>query len=283
MILIGDSGSTKTDWRVIDNGGKIQQLKSPGLNPNYQSAKEISEALLESLTSLRGSKMDFIYFYGSGCDGSKNIQLLTGVFQSVFPHSQVEINHDLLAAARALCNQDPGIACILGTGSNSCLYDGKAIIDHVPSMGYLVGDEGSGSVLGKKLVGDYFKRQLPHDLEEKFVQRYHPEEHDVLNHLYQEPYPNRYLASYSKFLFDNQNHSYIYELIYQEFLEFMKRNVMNYQGYRDYPVHFLGSIAFYYADILRQVGNDHQITVKNIVESPIAGLTLYHQAKIQKL
>ena len=124
--------------------------------------------------------MDFIYFYGSGCDGSKNIQLLTGVFQSVFPHSQVEINHDLLAAARALCNQDPGIACILGTGSNSCLYDGKIIIDHVPSMGYLVGDEGSGSVLGKKLVGDYFKRQLPPDLEEKFVQRYQPEEHEVL-------------------------------------------------------------------------------------------------------
>lgn len=277
MILIADSGSTKTDWRVIDDSNKVHQAKTSGFNPNYQSPevlyREIQEILVPQLHAGVGS----VFFYGSGCAAPKNKKIVMDALTKAFPEARIAVNHDLLAAARALCNRAPGIVCVLGTGSSACLYDGESVVDQIPSMGYLAGDEGSGFALGRKLVGDYFKRQLPDHLAKKFKKRFNPNEHEVLENLYRKPFPNRYLGGFAKFLFDNLQDPYTYELVYGSFEEFLKRNVIAFENFQEYPVHFVGSIAFYYANVLRQVGNDLQINIKNIAEGPIAGLTLYHQ------
>ena len=278
MILIADSGSTKTDWRIIDKNNEVQQAKTSGFNPNYQSSEVFYQEIKEMLIpKLKSAVVQSVFFYGSGCAAPKNKKHVTEALSKAFPKAHIEVNHDLLAVARALCNHEAGIVCVLGTGSSSCLYDGESVVDQVPSMGYLVGDEGSGVAFGRKLVGDYFKRQLPDHLSKKFEKRFNPDESEVLENLYQKPFPNRYLGGFAKFLFDNLNDPYVHKMVYGSFEEFLRRNVMVFDHFKDYPVHFVGSISFYYANVLRQVGADLQVNIKNIAEGPIAGLTLYHQ------
>ncbi len=279
MILIADSGSTKTDWRIIAGDGSIQQLKTEGLNPYYQSSAEIAQTIKEDLIPHIIAPISTIHFYGAGCANLEKNAVVKDALQKNFENCTIEINSDLLAAARATCNHEQGIACILGTGSNSCLFDGKEIIENIRPLGFLLGDEGSGAHLGKILLVSFLRRELPDKLAKKFSDRYNISVDEVLQKVYKEPFPNKYLASYSKFLFDNINEPYIYQLVYQAFEIFIKKNVMRYEKHEDYKVHFVGSIAFYYANVLRQVASDLGIAVKNILETPIAGLTLYHQQK----
>ena len=277
MILIADSGSTKTEWRIIHNDNSIDQFKTLGFNPYLIGASEIIEEITKNLAPRISSKPDEIHFYGAGCSNEKNNKIVKDALAHFWPSAKILVEHDLLAAARSLCIDEPGIACILGTGANSCYYDGKEITDNVPSLGYVLGDEGGGSYLGIQFIKEYARGNVPDTISDRFNNRFGLSLHDILNKTYSESMPNRFLASFAKFIFQNSKDPFLYKLVYDAFELFLENNVMKYQGFQQSKVHFTGSIAFYFGNILRQVASDKNIIVKNIVEGPIAGLTLYHQ------
>lgn len=281
MILIADSGSTKTDWRLIDEQNGIDQGKTAGFNPFYQTTQdiltEIEQILVPQLGPEHIDKVEEVHFYGAGCSTEANIQTVSHALESIFPQANIFINNDLLAAARALCEREAGIVGILGTGSNTCFYDGEKITYSRPNLGFALGDEGSGAVLGKKLVTAYLYEEMPAKLMERFNKRYNINREEVMEQVYKKPFPNRYMASFSQFLYHNIREPFIYRLVYDSFSELFDRHIVKYDRAKEHRVHFVGSIAFYYSNLLRQVANDKGIILKNIMESPIAGLTLFHQ------
>lgn len=279
MILIADSGATKTEWRTITTDGQIGQARTVGISPYYQTDEAIAAELRQNLLPALSGTVTEIHYYGTGCSGPEPIATVERALRAVFPEAdKVRVGSDLLGAARALCGKEPGIACILGTGSHACLYDGHDIAQPAVSLGFWLGDEGSGGYLGKTLMVHYLRGELPADLAEKFSRRYNsPDRLMVLDHAYKQPYPNRYFASFSKFLFDNRSHPFAYQLVYEAFGLFVDKYVRTFPGHQNLPVHFVGSVAFYYSDILRRVVSDKWLTPARILENPIAGLALYHQ------
>lgn len=277
MILIADSGASKTDWRILNGERSIEQAQSIGFNPYYQSIEQFDQEIREVLVPQIKHPIGKLFYYGTGCSSEKNRKMIRSVLQQYFAEAHIEIWHDLLAAARALCGEEQGIACILGTGANSCFYDGNKIIENVTSLGYVLGDEGSGAYMGKKIVADYLRKTLPEKLWDQFKKRFPMDRDEILNRVYSQEMPSRFLGSFSHFIFQHLKEPYCYQLVYDGFSEFIEKNVMQYPNYKNLKVHFVGSVAFYFSDILRQVANDKKISVKNILESPIAGLTLYHQ------
>jgi glucosamine kinase len=277
MILIADSGGSKTDWRFIEKDGKISQASAPGFNPYYQPIEDLKESVKEILLPKITGSVSKIFYYGAGVSSSKNEASIKNCLLDFFPGAQIEIGWDLLAAARALCGHEPGIACIMGTGSNSCLYDGEKIIDNVANLGWILADEGSGAYMGKILLVDYLRKKLPAHLAVSFRERYPFTREEFLEKIYQQEKPSAFLGTFTKFIFHHLKDQYCYTLAYKSFEEFYVNNVMKYANYESLKVHFTGSVAFYFSDVLRQVANDKGITVKNILEGPIAGLTLYHQ------
>jgi glucosamine kinase len=280
MILIADSGGSKTDWRLIDKNGSIGQASAPGFNPYYQPIEDLKKNVKEILLPKINDHVSKIFFYGAGVSSAKNQNSIKTAFLEFFPQAEIEIGWDLLAAARALCGHEPGIACIMGTGSNSCLYDGSQIIGNVANLGWILADEGSGANIGRKFLVDYLREKMPAQLAEQFKKRFPFTREEFLEKIYQEEKPSAFLATFSKFIFQHLKEPYCYKLVYDSFSEFYENNVMQYANYKNLKVHFTGSIAFYFSDLLRQVANDKGITVKNILEGPIAGLTLYHQNEI---
>lgn len=281
MILISDSGSTKTDWRLLLNNSQIEQVKTLGFSPRFQQSEEIYSEIKEKLLPAITEDVSEVYFYGAGCSTEQAINIVQSALKKAFPQAEIHVSEDMIAAARALCGNEPGIACILGTGSNSCFYDGEKITGSQPNLGFILGDEGSAGYMGKRLVVDYIHSELPANLEEKFRKRFNNLTRDeVVDNVYNKPMPSRYLASFTKFIFDNLKDPYCYQLAYSSFENFFDKTICKYPDYQKYKVHFVGSIAFYYSGILRQVANDKGVTLKNILESPIAGLTLYHQQQI---
>jgi glucosamine kinase len=278
MILLADSGGSKTDWRLLKNDGTIGQASGPGYNPYYQPVDDLKKSINEILLPHVKENVTKIYFYGAGVSSVKNQLTIKSAFMEYFPESQIEIGWDLLAAARALCGHEPGIACIMGTGSNSCLYDGKEIIGNVANLGWILADEGSGANIGRKFLVDYLRNKMPSGLAKQFKDRFPLTREEFLEKVYQQEKPSAFLASFAKFIFQHLKDPYCYQLIYNSFSEFYENNVMQYENYKNLKVHFTGSISFYFSDILRQVANDKGITVKNILEGPIAGLTLYHKS-----
>ncbi|MFZ6012180.1 MAG: N-acetylglucosamine kinase [Bacteroidota bacterium] len=276
MILIADSGGSKTDWRLVHTDGTIAQASAPGFNPYYQPIDDLKKNVQEILMPKINDHVGQIFFYGAGVSSVKNQLTIKSAFLEFFPEAQIEIGWDLLAAARALCGHEPGIACIMGTGSNSCLYDGDKIIDNVANLGWILADEGSGANIGRKFLVDYLRKEMPIELAHQFHSRFPLTREEFLEKVYQQEKPSAFLASFAKFIFQHLKEPYCYKLIYDSFAEFYENNVMKYNNYQSLKVHFTGSIAFYFSDILRQVANDRGITVKNILEGPIAGLTLYH-------
>lgn len=281
MIIVADSGGSKIDWRLLRKDGTIAQAQTPGFNPYYQPIEHFKSILNDSLVPIALEPITKIFFYGTGVSSEKNQRIIQEVFLTHFNNAQIEVGWDLLAAARALCGREPGIACILGTGSNSCLYNGEKIIGNVANLGWILADEGSGTSLGKKLIFDRFRKKMPIKLEEQFNARFRWSREEVLEKVYQQEKPGAFLASFAKFIFQHLKEPYCYNLVYESFSEFYENNVMKYDNYQNLKVHFTGSIAFYFSDLLRQVANDKGITVKNILEGPIAGLTLFHQKDIQ--
>jgi glucosamine kinase len=281
MILIADSGASKTDWRLIDDSGKIEQAQTIGFNPYYQAIEQFEKEVREVLLPQVKSNPQKIFYYGTGCSSEKNRKLIRTVFEKFFRDAHIEVWHDLLAAARALCGTQEGIACILGTGANSCYYDGTKIADNVTSLGYVLGDEGSGAYLGKIILSDYLRKDLPEKLWGQFKQRFPFERDEFLDRIYNQEMPSRFLGSFSHFVFQHLNEPYCNQLVRNSFNQFFEKNVMKYPRYQQLKVHFTGSVSFYFNNILRQVAIEKNICVQHILESPIAGLTLYHQKDLQ--
>lgn len=275
-VLIADSGFTKTDWRIIDASGNISQARTAGINPYYQSEDEMLKEV-QNLHNQVPDRIDRIYYYGTGCSSETNKAKIAGLLSRYYPHAEIDVNHDLLAAARSLCGDQPGIACILGTGTNSCLYDGQEITSNVPSLGWAIADEGGGTYLGKTLLIDYYREDMPKHLRVIFKERFELTKDGFLSKIYQEPMPGRFLASFAKFINEHINDPYMYDLVYTAFTTFITKNIAKYEGYQGMPVHFTGSVAYYFSNLLRKVAADHGIHIKHITEHPIAGLTLFHQ------
>lgn len=278
MILIADSGSTKTDWSVVEEGQFVKSVLSKGINPFFQSEQEIAEELSTSLLpELNGHSIQSVIFYGAGCIPEKQ-PVVKNAIARILPTSVVEVNTDLLAAVHGVCGNEAGIVCILGTGSNSCFYDGKEIVSNVSPLGFILGDEGSGAVLGKLLVGDVLKNQLPPHLKEKFMKQFNLGMAEIIDRVYRKPFPNRFLAGFSPFLAENIHEPEIRALVEGSFRAFFKRNVMQYD-YQSYPVHLVGSVAYYYQDILRNVAAECGIQIGRIMRQPMEGLISYHSGK----
>lgn len=281
MILIADSGSTKTDWCVVENGELLQQIFTKGTNPFFQSEEEIgSEIATALLPQLKSDKPDAVYFYGAGCGFPDKIATMRrAIAQHLKVKGEIEVNTDMLAAARGLCGHTPGIACIMGTGSNSCYYNGQDIVANVSPLGFILGDEGSGACLGKLLVGDLLKNQMTPGLKEKFLKQFDLTPADIIDRVYRQPFPNRFLASLSPFLAQNMDEPCVHNLVLNSFKAFLKRNVMQYDGYQHEKVHFIGSVAFHYKEVLIKAAYETGIQVGNIIKSPMEGLIKYHSGK----
>lgn len=277
MIIIADSGSTKADWKTIEKNGRQTLISTIGLNPVFHTTESVLAELNKNLVpNLPNEAVEEVTFYGAGCWDYKRKIVLIRALKQLFPLAQVTVEHDLLASARAACGIEPGIACILGTGSNSCLYDGKDVIDNVKNLGYLIGDEGSGSFLGKMLIRAYFYREMPEELAEAFDEFQPGGKSAMLDKLYGKETPNVYLASMTRFLKQNLHHFFIQKLVAEGFAEFIDRHVRKYSNHTTLPIHFIGSIAFYFQDILKVVLEERNMTMGNIIRKPIEALTDFH-------
>ncbi len=275
MRLIADSGSTKVDWRVLCDDGSQIEITTAGINPFFQSEEQICLELETNLKTEASEEIDEIHFYGAGVSGDKG-ELLKNCFKKIFPKATAFAYTDLLAAARALCGRDPGIAAILGTGSNSCFYDGEKIADNVPACGFILGDEGSGAVLGKKFISDFLKREIPQDLNSLFTQKYQLDYNSVIERVYRQPFPNRFLSTFSLFLYENITHPYVNNLLRNSFGEFISRNILKYD-YRQYPLNLVGSVAYYYREIITDVAAAYGVKTGTVLKSPIDGLVKFHR------
>lgn len=288
MILIADSGSTKTDWILVASDGTQTELHTDGINPARDARDIIYNVLYHDLltqipsdisreelsrSGCQGSE-GAVYFYGAGCI-EPFCQTVRSVLKDLFPCCKVEVESDLLGAARALCGHEPGIACILGTGSNSCLYDGRDIIMHTPPLGYILGDEGSGSFLGKVLVNGLFKGVLPDELKQAFCNKYDMELPGIIEHVYREPSANRFLASLVPFIVEHRNQPSIHDLLVDAFRQFLVRNVAIY-GHKEMPIHCVGGIAYQFADELSEAAASEGMQMGRIMLRPIQSIVQYH-------
>lgn len=277
MLLIADSGSTKADWKAIYSKDKVESYRTMGFNPNYHKEETIIAALKKDLAihiAVRDVKQ--IVFYGSGCWDAPRKGRIETALKAVIPNANIQVEHDLLASARATCGKEAGIACILGTGSNSILFDGEKEIDNVTNLGYLLGDEGSGTHLGKYIIRSYFYRELPIELSKKFEKVCPGGKQEILDNVYGESVPALYLSSFSKFLAENKEHPFIEKLIKSSFLEFFSRHVFKYENYQNLPIHFVGSVAFHYQDILRKMLKEMNLKFGMVIKEPIDNLTKFH-------
>jgi N-acetylglucosamine kinase-like BadF-type ATPase len=276
MILIADSGSTKTHWCLIENGVEMAHFFSKGINPFYQPEEEIGKEIDSILLpEIKTSKVESIYFYGAGCSFPDKIKMVSNQLGLRFHNALIEVQSDLLAAARSLFINKEGIACILGTGSNSCYYDGVNIVKNISPLGFILGDEGSGAVLSKMFVSDCLKNQIPSVLKEKFFKKYDLTPQIILEKVYKESFPNRYLASFTPFLSENIDEPSILNIVYSGFNAFFERNVMQYP-LSGLKVSFVGSVAFYFENVLRDSATVKGIEIEQIVQNPMEGLIRYH-------
>ncbi len=280
MILIADSGSTKTDWRLIDDNKKIHQFATQGINPYFTSSDEISLIIQNELLSqiqfpLVGTPLS-VFFYGAGCGSDSKKEIVRIALLKNFHRAFVEVYSDMLGAARSLCGANPGIAAILGTGANTCYYDGNNIIESTPSLGYVLGDEGSGAHIGKTFVQAFLNKEMPEALSNRFYERFNLGKEEMLDAIYKQPNPNRFLASFSKFIYQNLKEQFVVDLVANCFGQFFDKHICKYSKHKEVKLSCVGSVAFYYSNILRAVAANKGVNIETIIETPIAGLTLYH-------
>jgi N-acetylglucosamine kinase-like BadF-type ATPase len=273
MKLIADSGSTKTAWAAVENPTHV--IKTDGINPIFMDSDAIENTLRNQLVPHLSQTITEVYFYGAGCANQEKNNVVKRAIQRVFGDIKIEIASDLLGAARGLCGHQDGIACILGTGSNSCLYKNGNISWNVPALGFILGDEGSGAVLGKLLMGNLFKNQLPDVVKTDFEQTYGLSMMDVIEKVYRQPLPNRFLASFGPFISKHIAVPQVYNMVYDALESFIVRNIKQYP-YQELPVNFTGSIAFYFADILHDLASKHLFSIGCIQKDPLQGLVEFH-------
>ena len=296
MILIADSGSTKTDWMLLHSKGLrkgeiIATFHTQGITPIHQTPDVIRHILGQELMSqlstfpraqlidsgeLEGSLLSKVkvFFYGSGCTPA-HVPMMTQMLGEVFSPQQVEVHSDLMAAARALCQREAGIACILGTGANSCLYDGENIVQNTPALGYILGDEGGGAVLGRMFMNAIFKNPQFADIRDEYLKKEKLTQADIINKVYREPLANRFLATTSLFIAERMDNPLLKQLVVDNFRQFFRCNIVPYQ-HPELPVHFVGSMAHAYPEALKEAAQMEGFHVGTIVQSPIDGLVRYH-------
>ncbi len=276
MILIADSGSTKTEWRELINGVAGRSYISSGINPFFVTGKEIVLLLEKEIPELRGIMAEKIFFYGTGVSNASKAEIVMGALSSFFNPGELFIGSDLLGAARSLCQSEPGVACIIGTGSNSCYYDGRQIVSNVSPLGYILGDEGGGAVLGRKLVAGILKKQLPGIVIENFFRAYPYTPAEILDNVYNMPFPNRFLGQFSRFISDNIHVTELQEIVRSSFDEFIIRNILSYPEARSHQVHFTGSIAYHFRPFLEELLIRYRLQPGKFTHTPMEELVRYH-------
>ena len=255
----------------------VKAVRTIGLNPFHKNFEEIKNLIREDLLpQTKGSNVNQIYFYGAGCASEDTCLVLSKALRVSFPNAAIEVNSDLLGAARALCNRQAGIACILGTGSNSCYFDGEKIKHSIPPLGYILGDEGSGTFMGKKLLTDYLREEIPEELAEKLRSEPGMSKMIILEKIYKENPPARYLSGFALFIHENRNEPYMHKLVYNSFSAFMESIIKKYEGFNQIKIHFVGGIAYSFSDILREVTSACGLYIGNIFKNPIESLTNFH-------
>ena len=278
MIVVADMGSTKTDWSFVDTDKNIVKVSTKGFNPYFYSTEEIIVLLKSEFSkqTFNWNEITNVYFYGSGCSSKDKQRIVKNALLPFFPKAELFISHDLLASARAVCGKNKGIACILGTGANTCLFDGENIIANNPSLGFLLGDEGSGGDLGRELIKYYQYGELPKEIEDKFEAQYKMNRQKLLDEVYSTKHPNAYCAAYSTFVNENKSNPVIKQMIEERMEEFFKRHVSKYEGHQNIPINFVGSIAHYFEENLKTVAQKFGCSVGVIVKNPVNLLIAYH-------
>jgi N-acetylglucosamine kinase-like BadF-type ATPase len=277
--LIADSGSTKTEWCLIKNKAKTL-FTTQGLSPYFVNEAQAEQILSnEVIPMLKRNKIDEIFFYGTGCKNPANIQMFKKVFKKVFAGAKITVDNDLSGAAKGLCGDEKGIACILGTGSNSCFYNGKKIVRNSPGLGFILGDEGSGAYLGKKVIQHYLYRIFDNELREKFDAAFQTSDNEILESVYKKPLPNRYLASFVAFLVKNRGHYMIENIIEDGLNDFFFTHVISYKESPKLPIHFTGGIAYGFREVVEQLCLNYDLQPGNFLRTPMEGLIKYHQKK----
>lgn len=276
MILIADSGSTKTDWRIVNDNGAITSVETIGFNPYFIDAEGVVVELESSDLVAIKTKVKQVFFYGAGCSSKENCTIISIALNSFFTASKIEVSHDMLAAARATCRNDKGMVAILGTGSNSCLYNGNSIVENVTALGYVLGDNGSGADIGKTFIKAFLGKDLPKELDDKFTLEYKLSSADILNGVYKQALPNRYLAGFNLFVYQHLNHPFFQQLVTKRFELFFEKNICKYTDYQKTKLHLVGSIAFVYQDILIETAKKYHVNLGKIIKQPIDELVQYH-------
>ncbi len=274
--LIADCGATKGEWCLI-NGEKKKTIITQGISPYFLTTEQITILLEKELKSkLKNVSINEVFYYGTGCANPVNAKSVKKALSKVFSIAKVDVTHDLMAAARALCGKEKGIACILGTGSNSCYYDGKKIVKNSPGLGYVLGDEGSGAYLGKKVLQYYLYGTFDYELRGRFDLTYTTNTAEILENVYKKPLPNRYLAGFAKFLAENRGHYMIENIIEDGLNDFFFNHLCKYRETWTLPIHFAGSIAFGFKDIVQQLCNSYEFEMGKVMKNPMEGLIAYH-------
>jgi N-acetylglucosamine kinase-like BadF-type ATPase len=282
MILIADSGSTKCSWALCDQNGKlIKEIRTIGFNPYFIDKKNILKELKKTSLAEGVKEINEVYFYGAGCSSKDKNNIIEESLQSFFINSKIIIKHDIDAACYAMYKGNPNITCILGTGSNSCFYDGKNIIENAPSLGFLIGDEASGNYFGKKILNLYFNNIMPKDLKIKFESEFESDLSIIKENIYNNNRSNVYLSKYFPFITENKNHPLIQKLIYQALDKFFKLHVSCYDNYKDLEINFIGSVAYFLSDEIKIVAKKYNCKIGGVVKNPINNLIDFHFNKIK--
>lgn len=279
-LLIADSGSSKTDWCLIRQDGSTVQYQTTGINPFIRTEEECIQILTTELPIDNPLEVSEVIFYGAGIKNKEKSDFVNGILQRHFIHAHIESHSDLLGAARALCEDKEGVVCILGTGSNSCFYDGEKLHTHHPSLGFILGDEGSGTHMGRKVLRHYFYQTFDSDLSVAFENKYGKELVPILDRIYKGSAPNQYLASFAEFLAEHRGHYMIENIIEDSLVAFHQNHILKYREAWLYPIHFIGSVAYTFQDKIRELQMEYGLTTGMILKSPMSQLVKYHSSAL---
>lgn len=282
MILIADGGSTKADWIALGaNKEELFRVRTLGLNPAVVSGAELTNRIVNMFQLMNvKEEVTGIFFYGAGCGTPKPVEILKNILESIFINAKVNVSEDMLAAVYASSGERPAIVCILGTGSNSCFFNGEDIEMKTAALGYTIMDEASGNYFGKRLLRDFYYKKMPKSIAKKFNKQFNLDVDIVKFNLYRQPNPNMYLASFAKFMFEFKDEKYIQKIIKKGFVKFFKCRILPFDKTTNTPIYFIGSIAFYFRDILENIAAKYDMQITDVIQRPIDNLVQFHKERI---
>ena len=277
-ILLADSGATKCEWCLAETKKRTKTVFTQGISPYFLSTPQIETIIRTELLPnfKKVPNIEAVHYYGTGCSNPENIKIVKKAIAKSFPGSEVQVNTDLMGAARALCGDEKGIVSILGTGSNSCYYNGKKIVKNSPGIGYVLGDEGSGAFLGRKVLQYFLYNTFDEELRYKFDAKYATTNVEILENVYKKPLPNRYLASYTLFLAENRGHYMIENIIEDGLNDFFFNHLCKYTESWTMPIHFVGGVSFAFSDVIKDLCHSYEFDLGTILKNPMEGLIQYH-------